>query len=865
MGTTTGRITADRRLRPGFDHLEFRMALSGSSSDPTVGFPSSNSSIQTTPSGSSLSIVSTSPANSAVVTSSPTTLLVTFDRPIDGFTLGNGDFTLMHVGSDGSTSPLLPGEAQITESLDPDDPTGSTISLSLSNGLSQGTYELLLGSDNAIQGEDGSMLASTGSAQVISKFSYSQTQTGRASAIDLQTLGPIVTTVSGNLNLATDPGAVSYYKFEVAPGHHWLVGLEVSALDQSNPFASTISLFDGQGHLIATDSDGLSSDPNDPYLFQGLDPGTYYVGVSAQRNIPDSSGSYDPGQSGFGEAGSGGPFQLDLVADPADQAVQVLGLRVDHADPLSTSPTGLTVQFSGGLALSSLDHSSQPPLELIDQNGNAWSLTPIGYNATNGQLSLAFDEPLAPGSYTLELASSNSLLDLSGRVPTAKGLPAGTLGSFTVSATKSVPGDLGPIVKGLDDSGIGSTVQVTSGGATTESFVVLESGVYAIQGVSPTSGVQFSVEDQEGHVLVTGPGDNQSGELDVPLSPGVYKIVLTTTQPSASISLLVRQKQNLLDSLIESGVGQGPALNLRLVTPQTDFGQSTGITTDLAIQGPLAPPAPTTQPSAPSSSTSSSTAQASSSPVTSPSAGVSAAPSSTDSGDRASSGVVTVAVGLATPTASSPAIFLIGNGPVGRPSSQSSQISVVGTSGPLGLASIASSLDSLPSGLIVVPVEIDGGPINLAETPRAPESDKEGPLTPRSGATTESGLLAQTPGSRLEDDRTLAGADWIGRLVDNAFDWLEVPAVNEETKGPALPLDVPGLLPVLEPSLIQESRAESASLTSPLGIGVVLGTIAYGYARKFLRQKPVLAKPGPKSSIQPILAGPHRRPRVRVH
>ena len=349
----TVRRRLEGRLRPNLDQMEARMLLSGSSLSPALN--------------PSLSIVSTTPLNSAVLVISPSTLTVTFDRPINQISLGINDFELLHVASDGSTSPLLSGEARLRESLNPD---GDQIDLALTKPLAQGRYELVLNANSAIQGVDGTSPAIPSAGLVVDEFTFGPPTTGLALATDLQTIGPQVATVTGNLDLASNPGAVDYYKFELGPGHHWLVGLEILAHSEGSSLASSISLFDSQGKLITTASEGLSGDPNDPYLFQGLDPGTYYVGIAAKKNLPDASGAYDASSNAITSSNPGGPFQFDLVADTADQPTQLLGLQLDHADPLSTNPTGLTLQFSAAIDIVKLERSRQSGLELVDQSGH---------------------------------------------------------------------------------------------------------------------------------------------------------------------------------------------------------------------------------------------------------------------------------------------------------------------------------------------------------------------------------------------------------------------------------------------------------------------------------------------------------------
>jgi hypothetical protein len=835
MVTTTGRKTTHRRLdgrlRPTLDHLEVRMVLSGSSLNPAVVVS------QLSP---FLSIVSTAPADLAVLTSSPSVIQVTFDRPIDDFSVGNDDFQLVHVNSSGLTSPMLPTEALLSEALDPN---GNQIDLTLSQPLTQGRYQLLISPYNQLEGTDGSSLASGSSSEVVDDFTFSPPTNNFGTAIDLHTLGPQVLVVPGKLDLASDPGAVQYYKFTLAQGHHWLVGLEISAHRNGGNLDASISLFNSQGQLISTANEGLSSDPDDPYLFKGLDPGTYYVGISAKKNVPDASGTYNPSASVLDPGNSGGKFQLDLVADTADQVTHVLGLRLDYADPLSTGPTGLTLQFSGAIDLANLELSSLPALKLVDRAGQSWSLTPIFYDTTTGQLSLAFDEPLAPGVYTLELGDSNGLLDLAGRAPVATGLPAGSLGSFVVAPSKPVKGDLGPILPGQANSGITTTVNVVPGQPTIEQFVVITPGNYSIEGLAPDSGVSLSIVDGSGNLLVTGPSDPITGETLLTALPGVYRIVLTSDSQPSSLTLTIRQKDSQFSSLLETGVGQLPALSLRLVTPQADFGQASNTSTATPFtDAPSAPPA--------SMSTS-----ASPGAIVSPAGHL----STTDAAGLVQSSP-SLAIGLSTTGGPSVAGQFSGSGLVGRPSSQSSQITVVGTSGPSGLASIASNSASLARGLIVVPFEGDGefepegSPIDSGAM-----ADRAG--SPKAGITLEAGLLARSAGSRRADDRTLSDADWISRLFGDALDWIAGTPVEVAEVGP--PSAEPGHSATGEPIPIEEGRLESASMASPIGFGVVLGLIAYGSRLRVSRRKSPIEGPGAPEP-RPLLAGPHRRSRIRV-
>ena len=576
MRTIKNRGKAERRLggrlRPYFDHLETRMALSGSTFDTTPGsnVPALSGG---TALGPNLSVVSTSPGGSAVLTTSPTDLFITFDRPIDSFSLGNADFDLVHVGSDGSTTPLGPGEASYSEALDPNDPTGSRIDLTLTKPLLAGHYGLLFDASSQLQGLDGSSMASTGSSTPFSQFTIIQPSTGLTGAVDLGTIGATATVHPDVLDLSNDPSQVRYYKITIAPGHHWRLGIEVDAQSIGSTLASTVSLFGANGRLIATGSVGLPGDPVDPYLFAGLDPGTYYVGVSASQNVPEASGTYDAGNVNLSSQ-TGGAYRIDLVADPADQPTRVLGVRVDHADPLSTNPTGLTLQFSGPIAVQGIQDPANSGLTLVDQSGKTWPITLIAYNANLGQLSLDFDQPLPSGTYNLQVSGTQGLVDLAGLHPIGTGLYPQSLASLTVVHQSAAAGDFGAILPGIARSGLVATVEADPAQPTVEQFVVVVPGVYDIGAQSSTSAITYSVEDSRGNILATGPGASGSASIHVVLQAGVYRLAVSTTGSTpTTIDVTIGRRETQYSSLLDAGVAQGPALNLRLVTPQANFGQ----------------------------------------------------------------------------------------------------------------------------------------------------------------------------------------------------------------------------------------------------------------------------------------------------
>jgi hypothetical protein len=846
MGTTNTRGKAARalggRLRPHLDRLEGRLALSASALNPALIGSISNE-VGGLSASNVLSIASTSPANSAVLSGSPSALLVTFDRPIDGFSLDNGDFVLARVASDGSTTPLGAGEARLNEALDASDPSGRRLALTPTKPLVSGRYQLLLEGTNRIRGLDQSSLPSQGPSALVADFSIDPPSSGLAGSVNLNTIGSTESIASGVLDLTADPGAVKYYKLTLAPGHHWRLGLAVTSLADGGTLATTLSLFDASGHLISTDSRGLPIDPNDSYLFAGLGPGTYYVGISARGNVPDASGVYDPSGTVLGASSAGGPFRLHAIADIADQPTQVLGLRLDHADPLSKAPSGLTLQFSGPIQTTVLADPSHPVAVLVDRDGKTWPVTVAGYNGITGQLSFLFDRPLDPGSYKLELAG-DGLVDLAGMAPVAQGQAPGVLGAFKVSPSVTAVGDLGPILPAAADSGRTATFDVGGNSSTSRQFVVVRPGVYAIDNVGTPSGVSLGLLDGRGILVASG-----ASIKDVTLKLGQYTLVASNsgTQPSA-VTITIRQKSISYSQFLEGGVAQGPAFSLRLVTPEANFGQGSDAPTSLDN---LAPSGTNPQPSSPSSTAT---------------ATAGAGQGSSGSGRDLATGA-TPGTGIASMGVPSVAGMYFGSSSastVGRPSALSSQISAVGPSGPSGSVALASISSGLPAGLIVNLTPVRPGDLDVPEViPAESDGGRDGvPTAPRTIGL-ELGLLSRPAGSHRADDRILADADWIDRLVSGAFGWLEGAPESAPTTvagdGPAIALE-----PAVESgSGGEEHRLETASLSSPVVIGAVVVTLAYRYRQALTGKSGGRCKGGPKQGarVPLVLAGPHRRTR----
>ena len=171
---------------------------------------------------------------------------------------------------------------------------------------------------------------------------------------------------------------------------------------------------------------------------------------------------------------------------------------------------------------------------------------------------------------------------------------------------------------------------------------------------------------------------------------------------------------------------------------------------------------------------------------------------------------------------------------------------------------------NMQNGLFVAPIDGEGeGELDPAAPPVDLEIKAERVVSRLGwGVTLESGLLARSVGSRREDDRTLADADWISRFVDDSLAWVEGTPVEVKVGEPS-PAG-PGQSSPAQPAQIEEGRLESASMSSPIGFGILLGLLAYGKRLRASRGKKPLVRPGSTTGSGPLLAGPHTRPRVRV-
>ncbi|MCA1686288.1 MAG: DVUA0089 family protein, partial [Planctomycetia bacterium] len=634
--------------RPG-QALETRLPLSASSAVAVLSTAAAGalSSFATSPSsrpGPVLSVTATDPAQGARITTPLTALTVTFDRPVAAFTLGTLD-VLVEGQQGGSWASLFSASNAPAEGLDA---TGTRLTLNLSQPLAPGDYRLVLPELSNLFGADGSIAADLGHDQVLAAFTVDRPGVTLADAVDIPG-SPASTTVSvsGALDLQNNPGAVDLYKFALPAGHRWRLGAEVQAGRLGSPLDSTLSLFDAAGRLIDTANVGRPDVPGDPYLFAGLTPGTYYLGVSAHDNVPGTPGGYAPAT---GRAASnlptqtGGAYRLDVVADPADAPTRVLGSSLQYADPLDPHPTGLALAFSGPLDASGLRGIPSGGVSVVDQDGRSFPLTAVGENESAAQYYFLFNEDVPAGHYSVVVpdAARGGLTDLAGLTPVAPGRPAGVLATFVVGGNiDHSPSDLGPLYLDVH-AGITRKDVIAPGGGVTYRFVVTAEGKFEL--TTRSTGGSLTAQALVGGRPV-GLDTGKTGQTvgnDLYLKPGVYYVQFANRGAGKTTLTWTLSESTSWDSLLNNGVGQGPALNLRLINPT-----SSGLTDT---------PAPATGGPTPAVTT-----------------------------------VTTPGVPNGAPAAPGGVLFTLGNTLVGRPSTQPEHVGAVGPSTAPGSPALASS------------------------------------------------------------------------------------------------------------------------------------------------------------------------------
>jgi len=516
------------------------------------------------PSASScLTVDLVNPAPGSRPTSSPESLLLEFNRPIVVDSLYQ-DVILYRAGPGGDVDwYYLPESLALDESA-----TRLTVDVPVT--LAPGSYQVWLVAYSGIMDPDGVSPSPDGEPLELGGFELLRPGVTLSQATDLGPIAGEPRVIPGTLDFSTDPFAVSLYRIDLDPGHFWRLGLEVTAERDGGSLDSALCLFDAQGRVIARNDYGRFGTPMDPYLFAGLEPGTYFVGVSGVGNLAGTDGGYDPASGSPGaasQAQAGGDFRLHLVADAVDSPPSVVSLTLDYADPKDACPTGFTLGFSRTLAVPGFAadpfHPKSTSIAVVGPDGREWPVVETRFCEPESQISYVFGESLPAGRYEVKLAVVGTLVDLAGLSPVASGQPAGVLGVLEVATGPSTgtPEDLGAIFPEAADEGVTVELVLPSGQSSQIRFVVTASGVYSL---SRPPGNDLA------SVVLLRPGGSyalpQQSQNDVDLERGEYFLRFTNAgdDPIHEALTLALSKLRAGEIILSNGVGQTPALSLRL-------------------------------------------------------------------------------------------------------------------------------------------------------------------------------------------------------------------------------------------------------------------------------------------------------------
>lgn len=356
------------------------------------------------------SLLTVSPSDGAILpqTSAPTALVVQLRSGLIHGWL-DGSIQLYRIGFDEEVAPVFDHE-QSADVIK--DEASNTVTIPLGGALGVGRYRFaLVGGASSF-----SRLISDGSwdymeDQILSEFEVVEDRGGFGAAIDLGMVGVSERGLAGALATAGDR---ALYKIALGSDRSlWRLGLQLDAQRIGGGLVGVLTVYDAQGKIVATSEGrrGLATAADDPYLFVGLPPGAYYVGVSAAEG-----------------ARASGAYHLTVVADPVESPIRVTGFVLDWTNG---APTGFTITFSDAIAPDSLTARTSPLL-VVDGRGEIHPAFPATAEAGLRRLSFVFEQPIPAGEYRLVSPSDGGLTDLIGRAPVADDPFLGWLANWLV-------------------------------------------------------------------------------------------------------------------------------------------------------------------------------------------------------------------------------------------------------------------------------------------------------------------------------------------------------------------------------------------------------------------------------------------------
>ncbi len=787
-----------------------------------------------TASPASSSIAAVQPYNGEQLSQTPQDLVITFNGLNVPALMGSFDVGLDELNHDGTKTPIWDfdnapveeSDATGTELIVPMQVLDATTFTYDNLNLSPGNYEIdLVGGTGLAYAASGAFgpgpqLWDPSQDHEIGMFTILGQGATLSSATPLGAIGANLQTEWGSLDPNDPSNAVDLYQFTLPQGHFYQVGLEISTHGIGSPLLPALALLDSNGNVLATADSGmgLPSDPNDPYLFMGLAPGTYYVGVSGEGNLPNLSRGYDPvlgipGTAGASQQGGPFPFALSLVAAPHDQPTRLLDFTLDNGDSSQTDPTGITLRFSGPINVSNLfvPDSQETALEVVDSSGQVWPITAENYVVTGNSLEMVFDLPLKSGSYTLISSPSGGLVDLAGQPISSIGGTNGVLAHWIVAPKTSTRGGnnlgvLWPIsanaISPIDSGAFAETTVLGPGQTADFRWTVIVPGFYKLQ--TELSGGPVAVIDTGNSEMVLDPGTTAPlSNYIMNLNDGVQTLrFVNESSQSVTIDWLLKIANLDWEKIIDNGVGQTFALTLGL-TPSAAGDSGSGDFGNVANLQAIA---------------------------------------------SAATGSASNFAGSMGPV---PATLLVtlNSGLIGQPTVGSQNVAAVGPSVAAGSTALTDTGNSLLSG-IQYGSTIDwsewlGDAENLAGAPPGgPKAPPQDIAVARASSGARTHLEPEADGARA-DDQALGQAQWLVRLGARLQRWL---TSEQGTDQPTTQADAP----VIAASVVQNARAGHQSEPNAAGrkgrvssaahsdLGAIAGVILAGATACRLR-RPLLS------------------------
>ena len=666
-------------------------------------------------------------------------------------------------------------------------------------------------------------------------------------------------TTWGWIDPSSPTSAVDLYKFTLPAGNLWQVGLAISANSIGSSALTDLSLFSAGGTLIASRNSGtgIPANPNDPYVFAGLEPGTYYVGVSTASNVPYSPGGYDPvlGTTGLnGITQPGGLFALNLIESPHVQTTRLLSSTLDYSVSDQNGPTGITLTFSGPIDLSNLfvPDVQESALDVLDSQGQAWPLTAESYEVSDASLKLTFDRPLPPGNYTLVSPAVHGLVDLAEQSVLPANGSSSVLASWSVSppAQPPAPNNLGvlwPLSSNQTGStGMGSfqeTTDLAAGQSIAFSFNVIVPGYHELQTEITAGDIAVEITENNSTTILYANTDQALNSDLLRLDDGTYSLrFINAGSQTATFNWLLTIEALDWEKILNNGVSQTSALSLSLFSTAVDDTGASGSSNSASGAGT--------------------------------NAAFSNSASATNFGGSMGPIPATLMVTLNT-------------GLIGPPVLSSQSLPAVGPmvdGGSTALANSGNSLDpsiSYESTLdLNIWLEGQQPPVNPGQP--AVQAIVTGPVLATTSAASLTYSGPETDRS-VADERVLGQVEWLFRLGARVQGWLGTSA-----NGANKPSDLSGMHPV--DNLVQSGRAVSPGIENPakkstkerstaqVDLGTVTCAILVGAAACQLRRpalrwwrghNPMLASSSRKSAKLlhrgPHLAATRSHARTRCH